>query len=319
MPKGEFDDEGGVATDKLAEKLDSDIKESRAKERDDDVVEIDPTEEVDIDAKSEEDRETRREKKQERKRLRDEAERTREENRALKQRLEQVERSSLDIARDLYSKVGPARDKPDPIEDEVKTVRDAEEALLTEYNALQKAGGLAPEQLAAYRKRAQDIEDRKQDALTKRSLARQGYTGAVHPDQIARQIRAQSVQAQYSDVYADQRHVLYADGAYQQLRAEGHPDSPETLDLAMKSARQKFKLGKSYARSDDDLETDRRRFAGSSRGAAAGGSSNGNGKVVVKKGSAEWQMAQAFSSHLKNLTDEQKVQRWYQKVGSAKR
>jgi hypothetical protein len=144
-------------------------------------------------------------------------------------------------------------------------------------------------------------------------MAREGIQ-RVDPAQAAAMERSRALHEEFPDVYGNPTAKQYADGEYLRLRATGHGDNKKTHDLAMKAARQQFKLG-TRERSDEDLDVDRRRFAGQSK-AAGGGGGRTTKAISIKKGSAEWGMAQAMFSHLKGITEEQRVQRWVNRVGS---
>lgn len=325
-PFKDDDESGGVSTDKLAKQLEKAVKSEKPEleaAADDDVKEYEVGGGEDDDdetpATGSVERQTRWERKQERKRLRDEAEDLRKEVAKLREdreeRTAQAAERTEAMTRAALERIGGAgRQQADPLEQEAATVRSAEESLIAEYNALHTAGKLTPEQQTRLQTRANQIERAKHDVWTRQTLAAAGIQ-RVDPEQAVRSARAQARTEKYSDVYANAKAVQYADGEFNRLVAMGADyKSDETFDKAMRAARQQFKIGNA-ARSDEELEVDRRRFSGQSKTAGGGGGKTTK-SVQVKKGSAEWGMAQAMFSHMKNLTEEQRVQRWVNRVGS---
>lgn len=319
-PFKDDDDKDGRLAKQLERSVKGEKRDDDDEKPDEDVKEfaVGGEEDDSDDAPEETERATRLEKKQERKRLRDEAEELRRENQRLRDEREDrvargVERTEQLTRAAVERLTGGAQQQSDPLEREMKIVTDAEDALLGEYNALNAAGKMTAESETRLKTRARQIEEAKHDVMTRRSLARQGIQ-RVDPEQAHRESVARQLREEHQDVYANEKAVQYAQGEYQRLQALGHPDSKKTHDMAMDAAREQFKLG-GRSRSRDDLEVDRRRFSGQSKQAGAGGGKTAK-SVQVKKGSHEWNMALAFSSHIKNLSDEQKVQRWVNRVGA---
>lgn len=323
-PFKDDDESGGVSTDKLAKQLEKAVKGEKVERdepEDDDVKEyrVGEEEEEVTPAKTEAERESRWEKKQERKRLRDEADDLRKENARLREEREErtarAAESTLEMTRAAIERLGNGgKEAPDPFEQQMAQVMNAEESVIAEYNALNTAGQLTDAHKTRLQARARQVERAKLDVAVRQTMAREGIQ-RVDPEQASREARAAALRDEYSDVYADKRAVQFADGEFNKLVARGADvKSKKTFDLAMKAARAEFKLG-TRERSDEDLDVDRRRFSGQSK--AAGGAGGRTSKAIsIKKGSSEWAMAQSMYSHLKGLSEEQRVQKWVNRVGS---
>lgn len=121
----------------------------------------------------------------------------------------------------------------------------------------------------SYNSKNREIEDKKAEVRFDRVAHKRGIRPGVDPVQAARQA---ALQQQYSDVYANQKAVDYAEGTYRTLLAKGHKDGPETLELSMTAARREFRLGRPA-----DPRTPTRERKAKFEGVRQGSTSKGDG------------------------------------------
>lgn len=200
-------------------------------------------------------------------------------------------------------------------EDALKKERDM---LLRSYGAAVKAG-ITPEDEEAYRRKADELEERRWEAWARRKgLAAQGDPQQIAQAQLAAQIKMQN-RARHPDVYGSPRATKWAGGLWNQLVTEySGPDGSLTVDPqalhdhCMDKARERFGMKPRNERlSGPESQAQRKRHSGSSRGGApTRGDSGGRSFRMTDMYKA---MADEAFSH---ITDERKRhQEWVNRVG----
>lgn len=208
--------------------------------------------------------------------------------------------SDLDAIRArLTGNPGAAPSGPSSGSDPWKSQEDAitaeERALGIQWEAHKQAGTFRsnPSLLTEYDNKARALQQRRIDLSTQRAIQ------TTMPTFVAA-AQAQQYRIQYGDVQNHPQANMYARGQYDMLRAQGHPDSPATVDLAMNSARQAFGLG---GRRSAPTERDRDQLSGYSNTRRTNVEPKSN---VVKMGKSEKIMAMAMYGQAFN-GDEKKV------------
>lgn len=168
-----------------------------------------------------------------------------------------------------------------------------ERALGIQWEAHKAARTLTGQLVDDFDKKARALQQRRTDIATERALER------AMPTMLAA-AQAQNYRAQYGDVQSHPQANMYARGQYDMLRAQGHPDSPATVELAMNAARSAFGLG---GRRQSPTDRDRDQLSGYSNTRRTNMEPKNN---VVKMGKSEKIMAMAMYGQAFN-GDEKKV------------
>lgn len=192
----------------------------------------------------------------------------------------------------------------DPWKPQEDAITEEERALGIQWEAHKAAGTFRtkPELLTEFDGKARALQQRRADLSAQRAIQN------AMPTMLAA-AQAQTYRAQYGDVQANQNANRYARGQYDMLIAQGHPDTPATVELAMNSARRAFGL-----RSGSSAPTDREReqLTGYSNTRRTNMDPKNN---VVRMGKSEKSMAMAMYGQAFD-GDEQKVySTWAKKVG----
>lgn len=202
------------------------------------------------------------------------------------------------------SQPNPAPTPPDPYQAQEDAITEEERALGIQWEAHKVSGIFAtkPELLREFDGKARALQQRRNNIAAQRAVAN------AMPQFIAA-AQAQHYNQQYSDVRGNPQANQYARGQYDILRAQGHPDSPETVDMAMNAARRAFSLGRGRY---SPTERDREQLTGFSSTRRTNMEAKNN---VVKMGKAEKGMAMAmYGQHFNG--DEKKVySTWAKNVG----
>lgn len=164
------------------------------------------------------------------------------------ERWRQAEESQQRLARgfdELRSRLtggssGPAPQAPqtDRWQSQLDAIQEEERALGIQWEAHKRAGTFQknPELVKEFDNKARNLGQRRSDISAQRAIEN------AMPSLVAA-AQAQTYRAQYSDVQGNPVANRYARGTYDQLIAEGHPDTPATVELAMNAARRRFGLG----------------------------------------------------------------------------
>lgn len=206
--------------------------------------------------------------------------------------------SDLDAIRArLTGNPGAAPSGPSSGSDPWKSQEDAitaeERALGIQWEAHKASKSLTRELLEDFDNKSRALQQRRMDISAQRAIS-----GAMPT--FVQAATAQQYRALYGDVQNHPQANMYARGQYDMLRAQGHPDSPQTVDLAMNSARQAFGLG---GRRSAPTERDRDQLSGYSNTRRTNVEPKSN---VVKMGKSEKIMAMAMYGQAFN-GDEKKV------------
>lgn len=189
----------------------------------------------------------------------------------------------------------PSPAAPDRWAAQEQAITEEERALGIQWEAHKASGNLArnPNLVKEFDEKARSLQQRRVDISTERAMER------VLPTFLQASQRAQYA-SQYSDVQNNPQANMYARGQYDILRAQGHPDSPETVAMAMDSARRAFGLG---GRRQGPTDRDREQLTGYSNTRRTNMEPKNN---VVKMGKSEKVMAMAMYGNAFN-GDEKKV------------
>lgn len=159
----------------------------------------------------------------------------------------------------------PAAQGPDPIDSEWESLAEEQRRLFAEYRARASNGGMSDDEQAEFDKRNSDIERRKYTVIARGVVAQS--QNALRENLLS-EVNQNNVQSRYPDIFSDQRALAWARGRYSQKRAEGHPESWDTMDAVAEETRAQF--GKNTGKPSAGM---RAKFSGSGGGAAGGGNS----------------------------------------------
>lgn len=191
---------------------------------------------------------------------------------------------------------------PDPWKAQEEAINEEERALGIQWEAHKAARTLTGELMKEMDAKARALQQRRVDIATERAIQRAlpTFIQASRREQFAHQ---------YSDVQGNPQANMYARGQYDILRAQGHPDSPETVDLAMNAARRAFNLrGARGAPTDRDRE----QLTGYSNTRRTNVEPKNN---VVKMGKSEKIMAMAMYGQAFNGDEKKVYSTWAKNVG----
>lgn len=198
----------------------------------------------------------------------------------------------------------PSPNAPDPWKAQEDAIADEERALGIQWEAHKASGTFVtrPELLKEFDGKARVLQQRRMDISAQRAIQ------AATPHLLAA-TQAQTYRQQYSDVQSNPNANQYARGQYDMLRAQGHPDSPETVDLAMNAARRAFNLRGARSAPTD---RDRDQLTGYSNTRRTNMDQKSN---VVKMGKAEKGMAMAMYGQSFNGDEKKVYSTWAKNVG----
>lgn len=220
-------------------------------------------------------------------------------------RWRQAEENQQRLARsfdDLRSRLTGGSSGPAPQATQTDRWKPQEDAITEEERALgiqweaHKAAGTFranPALLQEFDGKARGLQQRRMDIATQRAVEN------AMPSMLAA-AQAQNYRAQYGDVQSNPNANRYARGHYDMLLAQGHPDSPATVEIAMNAARSQFGLG---GRRNTPTDRDRDQMTGYSNTRRTNMEPKNN---TVKMGKSEKIMAMAMYGNAFN-GDEKKV------------
>lgn len=186
----------------------------------------------------------------------------------------------------------------DPYEEELRNISEQERAAGIQFEALRASGGLNKQVIDEFDTKARNLAQRRTDIAAQRAIQ-------TAIPQLVKSQQMQYFRMQYADVHDNERARQYAAGRYQQLLAEGEPDSPATVDRAMNDSRVKF--GMRGNMSTGPTDQDKRQLSG----VGGGGTVRGTGSTrVVKMGPAEKVMAMAMYSDRFNGDEKKAYAAW---------
>ncbi len=181
----------------------------------------------------------------------------------------------------------------DPWKTQEDAISDQERALGIQWEAHKAARSLTADLLKEFDQKSRDLQQRRIDLSTQRAIQ------SALPTLVAETAR-QSFRNQYSDVQGHQQANLYARGHFDMLRAQGHPDTAQTVDIAMNAARRAFGIGGARNQPTDRDRDQLTGFSGTRR------TNVDNKNNTVKMGKSEKIMAMAMYGQAFN-GDEKKV------------
>ena len=188
-----------------------------------------------------------------------------------------------------------------------------QQTFLTAYNQriANTAQAVTPEEQRQYETQARDLRLKEHRIMTKMALQEQGIGRAPDPQDIERGMIERQKRQAFPDVYENNKALAYADTEYtRRTQIDGEPHGWDTFSACMNEARTKV-LRKPPPQTRETLEVRRRQYAGTSRGAGADQGEDNRVKVTAKERGFALQMYR----HDKTLTDDQKVQKWVNKIG----
>src|SRR5512139_1064730 len=187
----------------------------------------------------------------------------------------------------------PQATQSDPWKAQEDAITEEERALGIQWEAHKAARTLTGELVKEFDGKARSLQQRRADIAANRAIqnALPTFLQASQQHQYAQQ---------YSDVKSHQQANMYARGQFDILRAQGHPDTAATVDLAMEAARTAFGLS---GRGRQPSSRDREQLTGFSGTRRTNMEPKSN---VVKMGKSEKIMAMAmYGQHFNG--DEKKV------------
>lgn len=229
-----------------------------------------------------------------------ENERLREQAQQDRERIARLEgiASSYPSPQELVARAQPQVTE-DPDTAALKENYERQEALLLQYEASKE--DMTPEQARSFRDRARGLQEEASGIVARRAAR----AAAPDPRQTAAHAIRARLQANNADVYGNQNALMYARGVYQQLLAEGHPDSEQLHDLAMDRARSKFGMQRRDPRPPS--EGTRTRHAGQPR-VGSGRPTSGGGKPRIRMTTEMKEMADIVLGHIKDPRE--RYQKW---------
>ena len=187
---------------------------------------------------------------------------------------------------------------PDPYQHQLDAITEQERALGIQWEAHKAAGRLTPSLLTEFDQKSRNLQQQRSDVSAQRAIQ-----GAL-PTFIQAAQRQQYAQ-QYGDVQGNPHANRWARGRYDQLLAEGLPDSPQTVERAMNEARRQFGMRTSggYQPSQQDRQQ-LTGFSGSNRRSVEPKDN------VVKMGKSEKIMAMAMYGDAFNGDEKKAYAQW---------
>jgi len=189
---------------------------------------------------------------------------------------------------------GPApADSPDPWKAEEDAISEQERALGIQWEAHKAARSLSPELLTQFDRKSRELQQQRINIATRRAIQQSMPT-------LLAATAEQRYRTEYADVRSNSAANRWARGHYDQLVAQGAPESDETVRQAMNAARMQFRLPGARI---EPTERERQQFTGFSGNNRRNMDQKNN---VVKMGKAEKGMAMAMYGDRFN-GDEKKV------------
>jgi len=191
---------------------------------------------------------------------------------------------------------GPAAS--DPWKSQEDSITERERALGIQWEAYKAAGKLTQPLLEEFDAKSRRLQQERIDISTQRAM------NSVLPQFLAAS-QAQQFRAEHSDVQNNPAANRWARGHYDQLVAQGAPESPETVRQAMNAARVQFRLPGAVRLTP--TEQDRQQLTGFS----ASGRKNMEPKNnVVKLGKSEKIMAMSMYGDRFNGDEKKAYAQW---------
>ncbi len=185
----------------------------------------------------------------------------------------------------------------DPYKAEEDSISDQERALGIQWEAHKASRNLTPKLLEEFDQKSRALNQRRTDIAARRAI------GQALPSILAAS-QEQHYRTEYGDVRNHQQANRWARGHYDQLVAQGAPESDETVRVAMNAARHQFRLPGARL---TPTEHDRQQLTGFS----ANGRKNMDPKNnVVKMGKAEKIMAMAMYGDRFNGDEKKTYAQW---------
>lgn len=232
-------------------------------------------------------------------------------------RLENTRLEAARVAAETAARVTQrSTPEPDPFDSKLKRVEEAKANLYTAYKAKETAYAQAKQafpadELESYRRQAKELNEEEENLRLDRRDAKRG---AAQP-QTNPEIAAVTawLNMEHPDVMKNADARRYAILRYETLKAEGHPESKDTVNLAMSQARQRY--GMAGAKRPAPTQQSRAMYSGAStaRGAKRTEDS-GNGKIVMTP-QMQAIAVQTFSKLAKEKGDEAAIKHWARTVG----
>ena len=198
----------------------------------------------------------------------------------------------------------------DPLDTELKNIEAQKDGLLTAIQALPQNDPRVPRLAELWQQlqdRRDDIRDEKKEA--KKEAKRQ--RAPEHEEQRRQNIQL-TLEAEFPQVYSDEELRLRAQAEFAGLRKRGKPDGLATAREACQRAMGKSGVGRPIP-GPTDLE--RTRYSGiPARAGTQGGSA---GQWVPNR--FEISTARAFTKHMPDLSDEERVRMWAKMTGNMPR
>ncbi len=191
---------------------------------------------------------------------------------------------------------GPSS-SPDPWKSQEDAISEQERALGIQWEAHKASRSLTPDLLKEFDQKSRSLQQQRTDLAAQRAI------NNAMPQLLAAS-QAQHYKQEYGDVHANPAANRWARGHYDQLVAQGAPESPETVRQAMNAARTQFRMGGTRL---SPTEQDRQQLTGFS----ANGRKNMEPKNnVVKMGKAEKIMAMAMYGDRFNGDEKKTYAQW---------
>lgn len=269
--------------------------------------------EVDDEEDDDEDSGNRDAKKRERPALRRALEEERELNRKTREELAELRGQMSQIGssqRVQHSGAPPV----DQIQQQIDATFQEESRLRREAQSIYDSAASGRTQVTdetrrEFETRYQQLTQRRQELTTAKVMRDHN----IRPSDPSEGVRA-AIQAQYSDVYGHPQAAQYVGGLWQQMRAQGHKDSPELLRLVMGKARSAFKLKGPDGNLEPPSNARRNKYTGSSSAGAGSGSTRRNTSTVRMTPDMKG-IAEAHYEHRSDLSSRQKHELWAKEIG----
>lgn len=191
---------------------------------------------------------------------------------------------------------GPAAG-PDPYRSRLDAITEQEKALGIQWEAHRRAKTLTRDLIDDFDKRARDFNQERTNIAVERAMS------SAIPTMV-QQTQREQFRAEFGDVQSNPNANRWARGYYDQLVAQGAPDSADTVRQAMNAARAQFRMGPRQAPTDRD----RQQYTGFSGN--TGRRQVGEKTNVVKMGKAEKSMAMAMYGDRFNGDEKKAYSQW---------
>lgn len=198
----------------------------------------------------------------------------------------------------------PRQDAPDPGEGEIESLWEQQQMILKAIQSPASTQADVDKATEQWRR----IERRRQGLIVRQAMREHGAPqddGTAAEDKIVNQL----LRADFPEVFANPAMVTRAIGEMQDLMARGKPKSPAVAREACERVMERFGLRRGRPAAPSEAERAKYTAVPSRAGQGASASGTYTPTPLVLRS------ARAYTSHLPDLSDEERVRKWARDVG----